>query len=103
MYGSEREVMGFFAFLEAMMGPPPVEDPNGTHKHECADCGTVWEHPDSRGGDEEAHTCPACKVMMAPPWFKYFGEVVPTYKESKKTGKPYKVRKKKAPALPMAA
>src|SRR4051812_15049713 len=100
---------GFFAFLDmlAMMsgaGPMMNEpDPNGNHKHECPDCGTVWEHPNTRAGDDDAHTCPSCKVMMPHPWYHYDGDAVPVYKESKKTGKPYKVRKKKAPALPLAA
>ena len=42
----------------------------GTHKHQCWDCNTVWEHSDSLFGDEEAHKCPKC---CEPQFVKYYG------------------------------
>lgn len=97
MNGYEREMVSFFAML---FGGPP-EDENGTHKHECPDCGAIWEHPNARSGDADAHVCPSCKVQMPTPWFRYDGEAPPTHKEGK-NGKQRKVRKKKTD-LPMAA
>lgn len=30
----------------------------GTHKHRCDHCGTIWEHSDDLRGSYEAHLCP---------------------------------------------
>lgn len=33
-------------------------DPDGSHKHECPECGAVWEHSNRCVNDEQAHHCP---------------------------------------------
>jgi predicted nucleic acid-binding Zn-ribbon protein len=60
----------------------------GTHKHECQECGTVWEHPDTLHGDEEAHCCPNCRVQQ---WWKYNGDRQPCYIDQGKGAGPVKV------------
>ena len=44
----------------------------GSHKHQCPDCGTVWEHSDFCAGSDEAHSCPkdGCGGVS---WRKYDG------------------------------
>ena len=63
--------------LFAMMDRPPV-DPDGTHKHQCSGCGCIWEHPNSRAGDDDAHACPDCEM---PEWYHYTGPDAPDYVE----------------------
>lgn len=36
------------------------QSPDGSHRHKCGSCRTVWEHEDSNAGSAEAHTCPGC-------------------------------------------
>ena len=66
--------------LFAMMDRPPV-DPDGTHKHQCGYCGCIWEHPNARQGDGDAHTCPECGVNDGGPWYHYDGPDAPDYVE----------------------
>lgn len=55
-----------------------------SHRHECARCGTVWEHANACAGleDEEwerIHKCPVCNRMNAQTRGIYFGDCAPTH------------------------
>lgn len=52
-----------------------------THKHQCEKCRVVWEHLDSRWGDEKAHTCPRCYRVLGGCWEWYEGREKPHYVE----------------------
>ncbi len=64
--------------LDALNGSP---DPDGTHRHQCTECGCIWEHPNSRQGDGDAHTCPGCGFNDGGPWWHYEGPDAPAYVE----------------------
>lgn len=46
------------------------------HKHKCSSCGTIWQHSDSCGDDDLAHSCPRCGIQQ---WDKYYGARSVTY------------------------
>ena len=58
--------------MDALLGPElrRQANPTGTHKHKCPspNCKHVWEHSDSKWGDEEAHQCPLCRTEQ---WTKH--------------------------------
>lgn len=74
---------------------PPLtvyEDVDGMHRHQCPDCGTVWEHSDDNSGIKFAHTCPGCGCYKPGAWFLsdsgepttydgYYGHRAPDYSE----------------------
>lgn len=45
----------------------------GFHKHQCSDCGSIWEHSDLCVADETVHTC-KCGHKQ---WKKYNGPIPP--------------------------
>ena len=59
--------------------------PGGFHRHECPDCGCVWEHrdPDSptkpacHGRIGDGHTCPGCRIGYSTRWYE--GPAAPTF------------------------
>ena len=55
--------------------PKPYQSPEGSHRHECGDCGYVWEHSNKCRGNDAAHQCPKCGEEE---WGQYFGEKPPT-------------------------
>lgn len=49
-------------------------DKPGWHRHQCLECGLVWEHQDTHKGDVEAHRCPCCGNVCL---FWYEGPTAP--------------------------
>ena len=43
-----------------------------THKHQCPDCGLIWEHNGDSGGLDWAHRCPHCKAEQ---YNRYHGKL----------------------------
>lgn len=41
------------------------------HRHKCDECGNIWEHDDSCGGDDNAHKCPRCQKEQ---FVRYWGD-----------------------------
>lgn len=77
-----------FAVALLLLGVDPelvfgMEDDvdDGKHKHQCDGCGCVWEHPNSRRGDEDAHVCPDCDTLLGGLWDHYHGPERPDYVE----------------------
>jgi predicted RNA-binding Zn-ribbon protein involved in translation (DUF1610 family) len=60
-------------FLRMLMAEP---DPNGRHKHQCEECGTVWEHSNMCAGDDDAHMCPDCGESQ---YYHYDGDMSVNY------------------------
>jgi len=52
--GPMGELGMFIAVMEAM------NNPNAKHEHKCSGCGNTWQHANSCGGSESAHTCSNC-------------------------------------------
>lgn len=46
-----------------------------THKHQCHNCGFIWEHSDSMSGNTIAHTCVCGKIVYA----RYLGDCIAQY------------------------
>ena len=48
---------------------------DGSHKHQCDECGFIWEHGDHNAGNEETHICPCGEVV----WERYYEDGTPDY------------------------
>lgn len=52
------------------------------HKHQCKQCGCIWQHPETNQADQEMHTCPRCHTPledvfdgMLATWPEYRGDL----------------------------
>lgn len=62
--------------------PPTITayvDRPGHHRHQCFECGTVWEHANSCSQMLTEHTCPGCRQVC---WERYTGVCQPEQTEA---------------------
>jgi len=50
------------------------QSPDGFHRHECPNCGTIWEHSDAWWDIDKTHHCPTCSREQL---YKYNGPKSP--------------------------
>lgn len=76
LYDARDLILLAYLQMFSHLRPEPLPPEDGSHKHMCPKCQTVWEHSNKCRGSQEAHTCPLCGTSQRE-WYE--GEKLATH------------------------